>query len=80
MSDPATYRTKEELNNVKDNKDPIINLQKYMVDNNIITPEKIEEIQSAVEKQMKEVVEFADSSKEPNETELYTDVYKTHRA
>ncbi len=79
MSDPATYRTKEELNNVKDNKDPIINLQKYMIDNKIITANQIEEMQEKVEKQMKEVVDFADNSKEPDEAELYTDVYKTHR-
>lgn len=80
MSDPATYRTKEELNNMKDNKDPIINLQKYMVDNKIVTSKDLEDIQEKVNDQMKDVMDFAENSKEPDESELYTDVYKTVRA
>lgn len=79
MSDPATYRTKEELNNMKDNRDPIVNLQKYMIDSKIATPKSLESIQEKVNEQMKAVMDFAENSNEPDESELYTDVYKTVR-
>ena len=76
MSDPATYRTKEELNNMKENKDPIINLQQYLVNENIATESKLEKIHDRVNEQVKEVIEFSDNSPLPAPEELYTDVYK----
>ncbi len=76
MSDPATYRTKEELNDMKDNHDPIINLQKYIVNEKISTMEELEKIHDFTNKQVNEVIDFAENSPQPEEFELYTDVYK----
>lgn len=76
MSDPATYRTKEELQNMKDNKDPIINLQKYIIEEKIANDSTLEAIHQSVNDQIKEVVEFSEQSLEPSLSELYTDVYK----
>jgi pyruvate dehydrogenase E1 component alpha subunit len=76
MSDPATYRTKEELNDMKENHDPIINLQKYIVNEKISTMEDLEKIHNRVNKSINEVIEFSESSPQPDENELYTDVYK----
>jgi pyruvate dehydrogenase E1 component alpha subunit len=76
MSDPATYRTKEELNDMKENHDPIINLQKYIINEKISTMEELEKIHDSTNKQVNEVIDFAENSPQPEEFELYTDVYK----
>lgn len=76
MSDPATYRTKEELNNMKDNKDPIINLQKYLIEEKITNQLNLDEIHKKMDEIVKDAIEFSDNSSEPSLNELYTDVYK----
>ena len=76
MSDPATYRTKEELNDMKDNKDPVVNLQKYIVNEKIATTEQLDKIHKDVNNQIKDVIDFCENSSEPSPEELYTDVYK----
>ena len=63
MSDPATYRSKEELNKKKDN-DPINSLRSHILDNKI-----------ASESEIKDIVEFAKNSPEPDESELMTEIY-----
>lgn len=74
MSDPAKYRTKEEVDGVRSNQDPIERLKAYLVDNKLITDDQI----AAIEKKVKDVVndcaEFAQTSPEPDPSELYTDV------
>ena len=76
MSDPATYRTKDELNDMKENKDPIIKLQSYLVSEKLVNDAKLDEIHKEVNETVKEAIKFADSSNEPALEELYTDVYK----
>ncbi len=76
MSDPATYRTKDELNNMKENHDPIVNLQQYIINEKLAKMEDLEKIHAEANKKMNEVIEFAENSPQPEEFELYTDVYK----
>lgn len=73
MSDPAKYRSKEEVNTYRENKDPIINLQQYLL-NNKVTEQQLEETEQQISKVMQEVLEFCQNSPEPDEQELYTDV------
>jgi pyruvate dehydrogenase E1 component alpha subunit len=73
MSDPAKYRTKEELNKMKDERDPIVNLKALLLE------QGVDEAQfRALEKEVKDyvadAVEFAQTSPEPNEAELWTDI------
>ncbi|MGE3770870.1 MAG: pyruvate dehydrogenase (acetyl-transferring) E1 component subunit alpha [Bdellovibrionales bacterium] len=74
MSDPAKYRTKEEVDAVKNEHDPIDTLKAYMLANNVLG----EDAFKAVEKEIKEIVndsaEFAQQSPEPDEAELWTDI------
>lgn len=67
MSDPATYRTKEELERYK-GLDPILKIKKHLSE-----PE-INEIEKDVKSKVKEAVEFARTSPEPDVAELYTNI------
>lgn len=75
MSDPAKYRTKEELEEYKQ-QDPIEKIRKKIVDNNWATENELEKIEENVEKVVNESVEFAENSPFPEIDELYKDVYK----
>ena len=75
MSDPATYRDKEEIEQYRGENDPILNLARHIKEKNIATEEELKELEKLVKTQMKEVVEFCEVSPEPDESELYTDVY-----
>lgn len=74
MSDPATYRTKEELN-AKRELDPIASLSKHLLENKIANENEIKEVETAVKTQVAEAVEFAKESPEPDISELFTEIY-----
>jgi pyruvate dehydrogenase E1 component alpha subunit len=75
MSDPAKYRTKEELADYRDNKDPIINLQKYILEHKLATTDDFDEAENAVKISVDEAYNFALNSPQPSEGELMTEVY-----
>ncbi len=75
MSDPAKYRSKEEVTEIREHKDPIINLTTYLEKNFKDVAEKIKTIDKEIKDIIIQAVEFATNSKEPGEDELYTDVY-----
>ncbi|MDG7056377.1 MAG: pyruvate dehydrogenase (acetyl-transferring) E1 component subunit alpha [Wolbachia endosymbiont of Meromenopon meropis] len=77
MSDPATYRSKEEVENMKQNHDAISSLKNYIVDNKIASEEECKVIDKAVRDLVKKSEDFAKNSKEPSIDELYTDIYKS---
>lgn len=74
VSDPAKYRTKDELNEYKE-KDPIVVLEEKMLKGKIATQKEIDSIKDQIEKEMEEAVEFADSSPYPEADALYEDNY-----
>lgn len=74
MSDPATYRSKEELNGKK-SQDSIDSLRSYILDGKIASEDEIKEIDTSIKDEVKEIVEFAKNSPEPDESELMTDIY-----
>ncbi|WFW29815.1 MAG: pyruvate dehydrogenase (acetyl-transferring) E1 component subunit alpha [Wolbachia endosymbiont of Menacanthus eurysternus] len=78
MSDSATYRSKEEVENVKQNHDPIRILKKYIVDNKIAQEEECRVINKEVLDLIKKSEDFAKNSKEPDINQLYADVYKVY--
>ena len=75
MSDPGQYRSKDEVNDYKNNKDPIVQMKKYILDEKILNENDIASIESEVKGIVAESVDFAKNSPEPDEKELYTDVY-----
>lgn len=74
MSDPAKYRSKEELDDYKA-QDPIEQVLKTIQSKKYLTKKEIETIQEEVAKQVEESVEFAENSPYPDGSELYEDVY-----
>jgi pyruvate dehydrogenase E1 component alpha subunit len=74
MSDPGKYRTKEELEQKK-NEDPIFRLKVYVLDNKIATNEDLEQIDAEVNQEVLDAVAFAEDSPFPPEETIYEDVY-----
>ncbi len=74
MSDPAKYRTKEEVEEVKTQRDAIDFVRNLGLSDAKITEAEFEAIEKQIRDTMKEVMEFAQSSPEPDLSELYTDV------
>ncbi len=74
MSDPAKYRTKEEVEEYKD-KDPINVVLKTITDNGWATEDEIEQINEKVKMEVQESVDFAEESPWPDDSEVYKDIY-----
>jgi pyruvate dehydrogenase E1 component alpha subunit len=74
MSDPQKYRTREEVEEYK-LKDPIEQVKKTIVDNQILTDEEIDAINKKVKKQVEEAVKFAEESPWPDGQDAFKDVY-----
>ena len=74
MSDPATYRTKEEVSEMKIN-DPVLSMKNTLIDEYQIEDQKISDIESSIKKQVKEVEKFALESPLPELKELFTEIY-----
>ena len=76
MSDPAKYRTKEELETVKETRDPIEHFKAYMIKTLKIKENDIKAIDDEIKVIVAEAVEFSKASPEPDPSELYTDILK----
>jgi pyruvate dehydrogenase E1 component alpha subunit len=74
MSDPAKYRTKEEVDEVKKTRDPIDHV-KALMETARVTEDEIKAIDNEIKAIVAEAVQFAQESPEPDPSELYTDVY-----
>jgi pyruvate dehydrogenase E1 component alpha subunit len=74
MSDPGKYRTAEELEERKD-RDPIIQLKKYILDNDLGDLDKLDAIDEEVKQEVLDSVEFAENSPFPPLETIYEDIY-----
>ena len=74
MSDPAKYRTKEELEE-KRSQDSIEAVRHTILTNNMATEEELTVIDENIKKVVQESVDFAEASPYPTPDELFKDVY-----
>lgn len=74
MSDPAKYRTKEEVQKMRTEQDPIEQVRARMLENNLATEDDLKGIDKEVRAIVNEAAEFAQNDPEPSVDELYTDV------
>ncbi|WP_134089686.1 pyruvate dehydrogenase (acetyl-transferring) E1 component subunit alpha [Olivibacter sp. XZL3] len=74
MSDPAKYRTKEELEQYKE-RDPIAAVKHAILENKYVDQQWFDQEEAEVKRIVDEAVKFAEESEYPNPEELYTDVY-----
>ncbi len=75
MSDPAKYRTREEVKGMREQRDPIELVRKRLLDQGRATEEELKEIDRQVRAEVNESAEFAQNDPEPEASELWTDVY-----
>jgi pyruvate dehydrogenase E1 component alpha subunit len=76
MSDPAKYRTKEEVDKVRTEHDPIEQVRKRLLDKKWASEDDLKKIDASVRATINEASEFATQDAEPDPSELYTDVYR----
>jgi pyruvate dehydrogenase E1 component alpha subunit len=74
MSDPAKYRTREEVDEMRKQHDPIDHLGARIVDAEIATEEELKEIDREIRARIAEAADFATSAPEPEPAELWTDI------
>ena len=75
MSDPAKYRTREEVDQVKKTRDPIDHLRERLEALGFADEATLKAIDADVKRIVADSAEFARSAPEPDSSELYTDVY-----
>jgi pyruvate dehydrogenase E1 component alpha subunit len=75
MSDPAKYRTKEEVEEQKTKHDPIERVKKLLIDAGHADEASLKDIDREIRAVVSESAEFAQSSPEPDPSELMTDIY-----
>ena len=74
MSDPARYRTRDEVQKVRQERDPIDHLSDLLFEHKLVTSDDLKEIDNAVKRLVTEAADFAVTDPEPDPGELYTDV------
>ncbi len=74
MSDPAKYRTREEVQKMRDEKDPIEHIRKQLLGIGV-SEDMLKELDKAVKAQVNEAATFAQESPEPDVSALWTDIY-----
>jgi pyruvate dehydrogenase E1 component alpha subunit len=74
MSDPAKYRPKEEVDDMKKDRDPIEHVKNLIINNGFATEEDLKATDKEIRKTVNDAAEYAKNSPEPDESELYTDV------
>ncbi|MDC0081128.1 pyruvate dehydrogenase (acetyl-transferring) E1 component subunit alpha [Emcibacteraceae bacterium] len=74
MSDPAKYRSKEEVSKMRSEFDPIDQVKKRILEANILSEDELKIIDKDIKARVSEAADFAQNSAEPDPSELYTDV------
>ncbi|WGF86341.1 pyruvate dehydrogenase (acetyl-transferring) E1 component subunit alpha [Marinivivus vitaminiproducens] len=74
MSDPAKYRSKQEVEQMRTEQDPIERLRKMVLENELFSENELKDIDKAVRAEVNEAATFAQESPEPDESELWTDI------
>jgi pyruvate dehydrogenase E1 component alpha subunit len=74
MSDPAKYRTKEEVQEMRERNDPIDRLRKVIADQGAAQEDDFKRVDKEIRDIVNEAARFAQDSPEPEPSELWTDV------
>jgi pyruvate dehydrogenase E1 component alpha subunit len=74
MSDPAKYRSRDEVSRMRSEHDPIDQVRKRILDGNIADENRLKEIDKEVKDLITAAADFAQESPEPDPQELWTDV------
>jgi pyruvate dehydrogenase E1 component alpha subunit len=75
MSDPAKYRTREEVQKMREERDPIDQVRDLLMRGDMATEDDLKEIDKSIKAIVNGAAQFAQDSPEPAEAELWTNVY-----
>jgi len=75
MSDPAKYRSKEEVAKVRKESDPIDSIRERILGAGFAEESQLKELDREIKLVVTAAADFAQDSPEPDAAELYTDVY-----
>ncbi|MCA0927376.1 pyruvate dehydrogenase (acetyl-transferring) E1 component subunit alpha [Ruegeria profundi] len=75
MSDPAKYRTREEVQKVREQSDPIEHVRELLLTGKHATEEDLKAIDKEIKEIVNQAAEFSKESPEPSVEELWTDIY-----
>ena len=75
MSDPAKYRTREEVQKVREEKDAIEHVRDLLLNGKHATDDDLKAIDKEIKAIVNDSAEFAKTSPEPDLSELWTDIY-----
>ena len=76
MSDPAKYRSKEEVQKMREEHDPIEQVKARLIKANRATEDELKKMDADIREVVTAAAEFATADAEPDASELYTDIYK----
>jgi pyruvate dehydrogenase E1 component alpha subunit len=76
MSDPAKYRTREEVDKVRTTNDPIDMARHRILEKQFANEDGLKKIDASVRDLINQAAEFATHDPEPDVSELYTDIYR----
>ena len=75
MSDPAKYRTKEEVQKMREEHDPIEQVKARLLKSNFASEDELKNIDAAIREVVTAAADFATNDAVPDATELYTNIY-----
>jgi len=75
MSDPATYRSRQEVDEWRTGRDPIARLQAQMIAAGMSSEDDFKQKDRDIKKQVAGIAKEAESQPEPDAAEVWTDVY-----
>ncbi len=74
MSDPAKYRSKDEVNKMKAEHDPIDQVKNLLIIEKLVSEDQLKEVDREVKAIVQDSADFAQTSPEPDPSELWTDI------
>ena len=74
MSDPAKYRTREEVSKVRQERDPIEYVRDLLIEAGHADDDSLREVDKAVKAEVNDAAEFAQNNPQPDAAELFTDI------
>jgi pyruvate dehydrogenase E1 component alpha subunit len=75
MSDPAKYRTREEVQKIREERDAIEHVRELILQGKHATDDDLKAIDRDIKAIVNEAAEFSRESPEPDVSELWTDIY-----
>ncbi|HBB83690.1 MAG TPA: pyruvate dehydrogenase (acetyl-transferring) E1 component subunit alpha [Sulfitobacter sp.] len=74
MSDPAKYRSKDEVTTMRSERDPIEQVRKRIIEQKFASEDELKDIEKDIRAIVTEAADFATNDPEPDTSELYTDI------